>query len=300
MFDPQPHLIKLPRKVKDRATGHYTTVYDDYLEVKWRVLMFRERYPHGVIITEEVCVDLDRGYARYKATVADGEGGQATGYGTETQADFADFCERAETRALGRALAVLGFGTQFVGQDLTEGDHVADAPVRPPTSSNGHAPEADAIHGTGRPDDPEPPLTADEINALVELAHSIGVDLQGFGHDMRRLMQLAEETRVTKKLLRASMTRPQYQHAWQAYSTRLRQEVEQSLTSEDVPDHAPPAANGQGPALDLTPDERLRWGTLSRRSMQVGLSATTWDALRQGDYAAAERVIAALERPGAA
>jgi hypothetical protein len=34
MFDPQPHLIKLPRKVKDRATGHYTTVYDDYLEVK--------------------------------------------------------------------------------------------------------------------------------------------------------------------------------------------------------------------------------------------------------------------------
>jgi hypothetical protein len=34
MFDPQPHLIKLPRNVKDRATGHYTTVYDDYLEVR--------------------------------------------------------------------------------------------------------------------------------------------------------------------------------------------------------------------------------------------------------------------------
>jgi hypothetical protein len=66
MFDPQPHLIKLPRNVKDHATGHYTTVYDDYLEVKWRVLMFREKYPHGVITTEEVYVDLDRGYARYK------------------------------------------------------------------------------------------------------------------------------------------------------------------------------------------------------------------------------------------
>jgi hypothetical protein len=38
--------------------------YDDYLEVKWRVLMFREKYPHGVITTEEVYVDLDRGYAR--------------------------------------------------------------------------------------------------------------------------------------------------------------------------------------------------------------------------------------------
>jgi hypothetical protein len=129
MFDPQPHLIKLPRKVKDKATGTWTTVYDDYLEVKWRLVMFRDRYPHGLIETEEICVDLDRGYARYKATVADGEGGTATGYGTETQAEFADYCERAETRALGRALAVLGFGTQFVGQDLTEGDHVADAPV---------------------------------------------------------------------------------------------------------------------------------------------------------------------------
>jgi len=141
-FDPQPHLLKLPRKVKDKATGHYTTVYDDYLEVKWRLVMFRERYPHGVITTEEVCVDLAQGYARYKATVEDGEGGKATGYGTETAADFGDYCERAETRALGRALAVLGFGTQFVGQDLTEGDHVADAPVRATTapSVNGHAP----------------------------------------------------------------------------------------------------------------------------------------------------------------
>jgi hypothetical protein len=32
--------------------------------------------------------------------------------------------------------------------------------------------------------------------------------------------------------------------------------------------------------------------------MQVGLSPTTWDALRQGDYAAAERVIVALEANG--
>jgi hypothetical protein len=149
MFDPTAHLLKLPRRVKEKTTGQYTTVYDDYLEVKWRVVMFREKYPHGVITTEEICVDLDRGYARYKATVADGEGGQATGYGTETQADFADFCERAETRALGRALAVLGFGTQFVGQDLTEGDHVADAPVAP--STNGH------ITTTTEAQEPTPP-----------------------------------------------------------------------------------------------------------------------------------------------
>jgi hypothetical protein len=157
MFDPQPHIIRLPRKVKDKATGHYTTVYDDYLEVKWRLCWFRDRYPHGVITTDEICVDLERGYARYKATVADGQGGTATGYGTETAADFADYCERAETRALGRALAALGIGTQFVGQDLTEGDHVADAPVRPLASSNGHVPEADVTAGTETPKAPEPP-----------------------------------------------------------------------------------------------------------------------------------------------
>jgi len=131
MFDPKPYLIQLPRKVKDRATGQYVTVYDDYLEVKWRLVWFRERYPHGVLTTEEVCVDLERGYARYKATVEDGAGGQATGHGTETAAGFADYVERAETRAIGRALAALGIGTQFVGQDVTEGTHVADAPVPP-------------------------------------------------------------------------------------------------------------------------------------------------------------------------
>jgi len=76
---------------------------------------------------------------------------------------FTHYCERAETRALGRALAALGIGTQFVGQDLTEGEHVADAPVRPPASSNGHAPEADVTAGTETPEAPEPPSPPEAI-----------------------------------------------------------------------------------------------------------------------------------------
>ena len=146
MFDPKPHLIRLPRRVKDRQTGQVTTVYDDYLEVKWRLVWFRERFPHGVLTTEEVCVDLERGYARYRCVVEDGAGGKATGHGTETAAGFADYVERAETRAVGRALAALGIGTQFVGQDVTEGEHFADAPVAP------------ASGGTPTPA-PEPPVT---------------------------------------------------------------------------------------------------------------------------------------------
>jgi hypothetical protein len=121
--------------------------------VKWRLCWFRDRYPHGVITTEEVCVDLALGYARYRCVVEDGQGGRATGYGTETAADFGDYCERAETRSIGRALAALGIGTQFVGMDLTEGEHVADAPVRPPASRNGQAEySGDAPNNSGQPE----------------------------------------------------------------------------------------------------------------------------------------------------
>jgi hypothetical protein len=190
MFDPQPHLIHLPRKVKDKATGHWTTVYEDYLEVKWRLCWFRDRYPHGVIETIEVCVDLERGYARYRCVVEDGQGGRATGYGTETAADFADYCERAETRALGRALAALGIGTQFVGQDLTEGEHVADAPVRPPADTNGRTPEAGEVMCSGlMPPDPEPTrLTSDQARDLKKLAQTKhGHDLLYAGGEFRRL-----------------------------------------------------------------------------------------------------------------
>jgi hypothetical protein len=34
MFDPKPHLIQLPRRVKDPQTGQWTTRLEDYLEVK--------------------------------------------------------------------------------------------------------------------------------------------------------------------------------------------------------------------------------------------------------------------------
>jgi hypothetical protein len=53
MFDPKPHLIQLPRRVKQKD-GSWKTTYDEYLEVKWWVLMFRQQYPHGRITTEEI------------------------------------------------------------------------------------------------------------------------------------------------------------------------------------------------------------------------------------------------------
>jgi hypothetical protein len=117
-FDPKLHVIRLPRRVKDPETGQWVTRQDDYLEVKWRLCWFREKYPHGSIITETVLLDWDKGVCIHRAHVGDGEGGMATGTSTETRKGFEDFVEKSETRAIGRALAALGIGTQFVGDEL--------------------------------------------------------------------------------------------------------------------------------------------------------------------------------------
>jgi hypothetical protein len=58
----------------------------------------------------------------------------ATGHGSETARDFKDYIEKAETKAIGRALAALGFGTQFA-PDIDDGSsigRVVDAPVSRP------------------------------------------------------------------------------------------------------------------------------------------------------------------------
>jgi hypothetical protein len=67
------------------------------------------------------------GYARFHATVRDAEG-RILGQGTKTEnaANFFDYVEKAETGAIGRALAAAGFGTEL-DQDLDEG-RVVDAP----------------------------------------------------------------------------------------------------------------------------------------------------------------------------
>lgn len=83
----------------------------DYLEVKWRLLWLRTEHPDAVVQTE--LVKHGTGLALFRARVAVPGAGEATGWGSETQDDFEDYIEKAETKALGRALAALGYGTQF-------------------------------------------------------------------------------------------------------------------------------------------------------------------------------------------
>jgi hypothetical protein len=124
-----------PRRYLVRINGR-----GEYLEVKWRLVWLRSEHPDAQMVTE-----LIRGvddYALFKATVAIPGGGMATGWGSETAGDFRDFLEKAETKAIGRALAALGYGTQFC-DDHNFGaadNRVVDSPVDPPPARGHVAP----------------------------------------------------------------------------------------------------------------------------------------------------------------
>lgn len=143
LFNPNEHLIQ----IKGRGTSA------DYLPVAWRLVWFRSLCPDGTIETEVIHLDLDReteeeafqwnqetrrsekvvkrarGFAIFRATVKDGRGGVATGTKSEKAASFPDFVEKAETGSIGRALAALGYGTQFTGDEFDEQHRIVDAPV---------------------------------------------------------------------------------------------------------------------------------------------------------------------------
>jgi hypothetical protein len=113
----------------------------DYLEVKWRLVWLRMEQPEAVIETELMAHEDQMAIFRARVTVPGR--GSATGWGTETYGDFRDYVEKAETKALGRALAALGFGTQFT-YEFDEGQdggskNVVDAPVSAPQADNNGA-----------------------------------------------------------------------------------------------------------------------------------------------------------------
>lgn len=140
-FDPKKYLISMKGR--------------DYLEVKWRIVWFRADHPRGGIMTDTVSLDP----LVIKATITDDTGRiLATGHGTANAGGKATVwsgreVEKAETAAIGRALASCGYGTQFT-DDFNEGDNLADSPIErsaPPQPQRQPAPvtpldgEADTV-----------------------------------------------------------------------------------------------------------------------------------------------------------
>ena len=178
----------------------------DYLEVKWRLLWLRTEHPDAVIETE--LVKFGSGLALFRARVAVPGSGTATGWGSETADDFGDYIEKAETKALGRALAALGFGTQFcedydfsaqreragASRRAAPRSHarprddrpVVDSPVRrnpsassgqAPSASSGQAPSASSGQGLRVVRDREAEgATVSQVKAIYAIARDEGAE----------------------------------------------------------------------------------------------------------------------------
>lgn len=101
----------------------------DYLEVKYRLVWFREEHPDWGIETDIVSISADS--ATVRAIIKNPHGQiMSMSHKVEDKKGFADFLEKAETGAIGRALALIGFGTQFCADDLDEGPRIVDAPTQ--------------------------------------------------------------------------------------------------------------------------------------------------------------------------
>ncbi|MDQ6833958.1 MAG: hypothetical protein M3008_11215, partial [Chloroflexota bacterium] len=87
--------------------------------VKWRVAWLRAEFPTAQIVTEQIEGDAE--HARFKCTITLPNGAVSSGHGSETAPDFPDFYEKAETKAIGRACAVLGYGTD-AASDFDDGE----------------------------------------------------------------------------------------------------------------------------------------------------------------------------------
>jgi hypothetical protein len=126
---------------------------------------------------------------------------------------------RAETRALGRALAALGIGTQFVGQDLSEGEHIADAPVARPVTSPVDAPTTgDATPEASR-------ISQDEARELKRLAQAAWGYRVGEAN-LRAALGFEVDEPLTLRHLAAHVTAAQYARLRADYEAAVRREVD--------------------------------------------------------------------------
>jgi hypothetical protein len=145
-FDPAQHLIQLPGRGGKGPT--------DYLPVAARIAWFRADHPDGKL---HVWKDqIDERIAIFHAQAETSDGAIAQGWGSETPQDFKDYIEKASTKAVGRALAALGYGTLQAGDELDEGARIVDTPKPQTTPRAGTTPGREPAprsseHPTDRP-----------------------------------------------------------------------------------------------------------------------------------------------------
>ena len=130
IFDPNKYMLKLPKTKKvslPNGQVKWEKTETDYLPVAARIAWFRKDHPYWSIITKTV--QLANKAVVMKAIIKDMSGTVlATARKKETEAGFPDYIEKAETGAIGRALAMCGYGT-LQAPEFDESERLADAPV---------------------------------------------------------------------------------------------------------------------------------------------------------------------------
>lgn len=181
-FNPDDFMIKLKGK--------------DYMPVQGRMVWYRSQNTEdtAVKILDKI-IDQDKGFAYFEVEITDSNGNVEVGVGSETRQDFRDFIEKAYTKAYGRALAALGYGTQFAAE-FDEGDRILDAPTARPTQSNTSSPTnytPPKMHSQGSADYQAPaadigatssggyvageqPVTKEQLNEIGELMTKSGTE----------------------------------------------------------------------------------------------------------------------------
>jgi hypothetical protein len=116
-----------------------------YLPAAYRIVWFRDELgDEWGIRTNLVEGGHEAGFATMHAEILNPEGRViASGHKTEAKSDFpAGWVEKAESGAVARALALLGFGTQFTPELDDDGHRPADSP-QPRYASATQAPRED-------------------------------------------------------------------------------------------------------------------------------------------------------------
>lgn len=114
-YNPASHMLNLKGK--------------DYLPVAARIVWMRHDHPDAQIRTRLVEHDPQNGFALYRAEVTLPSGGYAEATATQSRKQFGDYLEKCETKAIGRALGFLGYGTMAAFEDEPDNPLFADAPV---------------------------------------------------------------------------------------------------------------------------------------------------------------------------
>jgi hypothetical protein len=132
VFDPKPLVERL------RAGGLETAQEVDLL-----LLWMRKEHPTAKILTD--LAQFDPEIAVIRAVISLPSGAEATGYGSALSAEGKEMVERAETKAIGRALNALGYSVESFDGRPAQSERRSETPAPAPIQAVESPPEIEMV-----------------------------------------------------------------------------------------------------------------------------------------------------------